>query len=189
MILSTVSALLIVSISVSLGYFHSNIGLVYGQNAIINNTVADTNDSIIYRNITNSPKVFEASANPTIGAIITFANPTAEPQDNNTTIALHNDLNNNNNTNNTVTMPNSVTNANSSSNYHLPSSSSSQSTNPIENMTGVQEGDGQEIDTGDEVDHVLTVSEAQAIKAKLVIPDSFPFKSDQCLLFLLQIRK
>ena len=47
-------------------------------------------------------------------------------------------------------------------------------------MTGVQEGDGQEIDIGDEAEQALTVSEAQAIKANLVIPDSSPFKSDQC---------
>jgi hypothetical protein len=47
-------------------------------------------------------------------------------------------------------------------------------------MTGVQEGDGQEIDTGDEVNHVLTASEAQALKANLVVPDSSPFKSNQC---------
>jgi hypothetical protein len=46
-------------------------------------------------------------------------------------------------------------------------------------MTGAQ-GEGQEIDTGDEGKQALTVSEAQAIKPNLVIPDSSPFKSDQC---------
>jgi len=166
-----------------LGYFHSNIGfLVYGQNAIINNTDADTNGSIIYRNITDSPKAFETTANPAIGAIITFTNSTSEPKDNKTTIDFHNNLNNNdNNTDNTVTtMPNSVNSANGSSNYYLPSSSQSQSTNSTKNLTGIQEGGGQEIDTGDEEEHALTISEAQAIKSKLVIPDSSPSKSDQC---------
>lgn len=174
--LSTVSALLIVSIIlVSLSYFHSNIDfLVYGQNAINNNTVADTNGSINDISNTDS-KVFESTANPTVGAIITFTNPTSQPQDNNITVDFDNNLNNN-----TMTIPNSVTNGNDSSNYYLPSSSPSQYTNSTENMTGVQEGDGQEIDTGDEIDHTLTISQAQAIKANLVIPDSSPFKSNQC---------
>jgi len=181
--LSSVSTLLIVSIIifVSLDYFHSYIGFfVYGQNAIINNTVVDTNGSVIYRNITNSPKAFEATANPAIGAIIEFSNPTSVSQENNTTLDFHNNLNNNdNNTSNTTTVPNSVNHANVSSIYP-PSSSQSQSSNLTENMTGVQHGDGQEIDTWDEEQQTLAVSEAQAIKANLVIPDSSPFKSTQC---------
>jgi hypothetical protein len=184
LLLSTVSTLVIVSVItfVSLGYLHSNIGfLVYGQNAIINNTGADTNGSIIYRNITNSPKAFEATANPAIGAVITFTNPTSEPKNNNTAIDF-NDLNNNdNNTNNTVTtVPYSDNNANDSSSHYLPSSSQSQSTNSTKNMTGVQKGDGQEIDTGDEEGQALSIPEVQAIKSNLVIPDSSPFKSTEC---------
>jgi hypothetical protein len=183
-LLSTVSTLLIVSIItfVSLDYFHSNIGfLVYGQNAIINNTVGNTNGRIIYSNVTNSPKAFEATANPAIGAIIELSIPNSVSQENNTTMDFNNLNNNDSNTNNIVTtVPNSDYNTNGSSNYYVPSSSQSQSTNSTENITGVQKGDGQEIDTEDQEEQSLSVPEAQAIKSNLVIPDSSPFKSNQC---------
>jgi hypothetical protein len=122
-LLSNVSALLLVSIIlVSLGYFHSHIGfLVYGQNTINNNMVVDTNRSINDRDITDSTKVFEPTANPTVGAIITFTNPTSEPQNNNTT-TVDSDNKLNNTTNNTVTIPNPVTNTNPGSSFPTVSS-------------------------------------------------------------------
>ena len=122
----------------------------------------------------NSAKVFESIASPTVGSIITFSKSIVS-QDNNITVES-NSLNNN--ANNTAPIPNIGTDTNSNSIYLL-SSSLSQYTNSAENMTGVQEGDGQEIDTGDEAEQALTVSEAHALKASLVIPDSSPFKSDQ----------
>jgi hypothetical protein len=176
-LLSNLSTTLLVSIIlVSVGYFHSSIDMVYGQNITSNNAVVYANEDLNDGNFTNSTKVFESIASPTVGSIITFSNSTVS-QDNNTTVESKNSLNNN--TNNTAPMPNTGTYANGNSIY-LPSSSLSQYTNSTENRTGVQEGDGQEIDTGDEAEQALTVSEAQALKANLVIPDSLPFKSDQC---------
>jgi hypothetical protein len=146
----------------------------YGQNITSNNAVvyaiADLNDG----NFANSAKVFESIASPTVGSIITFSKSIVS-QDNNITVES-NSLNNN--ANNTAPIPNIGTDTNSNSIYLL-SSSLSQYTNSAENMTGVQEGDGQEIDTGDEAEQALTVSEAHALKASLVIPGSSPFKSDQ----------
>jgi hypothetical protein len=171
------NTLLLISIAfVFLGYFHSNISFVYGQNTSINNTAVDTNISINDRNSTNSTKVLEPTANPTVGAIITLTNPTSS-QNNNTNVESKNSLNNY--TDNTAPIPNAVTDATDNSDY-LSSSSKSQSIDSTKNMTGPQAGDGQEIDTGDEEEQTLTVSEAQAIKANLVIPDSSPFKSTQC---------
>ena len=176
-LLSNLSTTLLVSIIlVSVGYFHSSIDMVYGQNITSNNAVVYANEDLNDGNFTNSTKVFESIASPIVGSIITFSNSTVS-QDNNTTVESKNSLNNN--TNNTAPMPNTGTYTNGNSIY-LPSSSLSQYTNSTENMTGVQEGDGQEIDTGDEAEQALTVSEAQALKANLVIPDSSPFKSDQC---------
>jgi hypothetical protein len=177
-ILSNLSTTLLVSIIlVSVSYFHFNIDLVYGQNITGDDAVIYANEDINDRNFTSSTKVFEPIASPTVGSIITLTNPTVS-QDNNTT----EESNNNNLNNNTDTVANSyaVTNTSGGDSIYLPSSSLSQYTNSTENMTGAQEGDGQEIDTGDEAEQALTVSEAQALKANLVIPDSSPFKSDQC---------
>lgn len=144
---------------------------VYGQSTSSNNTM-NTNSNII--NSTN----FKPSANPSIGSIVNFNDLRSNSQGKNATMESNSNLNDNNN-NNTSMPPNTVPNTNGNTNY-LPSTSPSQFTNSVGNMTGTQEGDGQEIDTGDEEAQVLTVSEAQAIKANLVIPDSSPFKSNQC---------
>jgi hypothetical protein len=153
--------------------------LVYGQNITGDDAVVYANEDINDRNFTSSTKVFEPIASPTVGSIITLTNPTVSQgtQGNNTT----KESNNNNLNNNTDTVTNSyaVTNTSGGDSIYLPSSSLSQYTNSAENMTGVQEGDGQEIDIGDEAEQALTVSEAHALKASLVIPDSSPFKSDQ----------
>jgi len=176
-LLSNLSTTLLVSIIlVSVGYFHSSIDMVYGQDISSNNTVVYANEDINDRNFTNSTKVFEPITSPTVGSIITLTNPTVS-QGNNTAVESNNNLNNNTDT---ITNSNAVTNTSGGNNIYLPSSSLSQYTNSIENMTGVQEGYGQEIDTGDEAEQALTVSEAHALKANLVIPDSSPFKSDQC---------
>ncbi len=176
---STFVLLLALITLISLSYFHSNDSLfVYGRGIVITDTAINTNSDMLDRNTSNLIKLPDLSVNPTIGAIITDTNPTSGSHDDNTDIESTNGLNNDY-TNNTATISSTDTNANVSSNY-LPSSSQSQSINSAENMTGVQEGDGQEIDTGDEVNHVLTASEAQALKANLVVPDSSPFKSNQC---------
>jgi hypothetical protein len=64
---------------------------------------------------------------------------------------------------------------------------SSQSTNISEsenhvqnNIPGIQSGEGQEIDIGEEEVQTLNPSQVQSLKANLVVPDSSPFKSDQC---------
>jgi hypothetical protein len=147
----------------------------YGQNITSNNAVVYANADLNDGNFANSAKVFESIASPTVGSITTFSKSIVS-QDNNITVES-NSLNNN--ANNTAPIPNIGTDTNSNSIYLL-SSSLSQYTNSAENMTGVQEGDGQEIDTGDEAEQALTVSEAHALKANLVIPGSSPFKSDQC---------
>ncbi len=176
-ILSSLSTMLLVSIIlVSVSYFHFNIDLIYGQNITGDNAVVYANEDLNDGNFTNSTKVFESIASPIVGSIITLTNPTVS-QGNNTAEESNNNLNNNTDT---VTNSNAVTNTSGGNSIYLPSSSLSQYTNSTENMTGAQEGDGQEIDTGDEAEQALTVSEAQALKANLVIPDSSPFKSDQC---------
>jgi hypothetical protein len=147
----------------------------YGQNITGDDAVVYANEDLNDGNFANSAKVFESIASPTVGSIITFSKSIVS-QDNNITVESNSI---NNNANNTAPIPNIGTDTNSNSIYLL-SSSLSQYTNSAENMTGVQEGDGQEIDTGDEAEQALTVSEAHALKANLVIPDSSPFKSDQC---------
>ncbi|MFZ0327202.1 MAG: hypothetical protein WAL66_07875 [Nitrososphaeraceae archaeon] len=160
-------ALLLIPVTlVFFSYSHPNIGFfVYGQSTS-NNSAINTNNSI-----TNSTKPLEPSANPTVGSIIKFNNLPSNSLGKSAIVESNNTLNGYNN--NTLLRPNAtITNSRESANY-LPSSST-------ENMTGAQQGDGQEIDTGNEGEQALTVSEAQAIKANLVIPDSSPFKSDQC---------
>src|SRR6476660_1608887 len=168
-------------------YSYSNFStLVYGQSTVVNNTAIYVNSSINDNNsITSSNKILEPAGNLTIGSMPQLTNSASNSQDKNAILESNNSLNSNDINHTSLMSSNPITNYSGSSNY-LPSSSSSSTsslpttTNSTQNITGVQEGNGQEIDTGDEEEHILTVPEAQAIKSNLVIPDSSPFKSNQC---------
>ena len=142
--LTLVPRLLVSIILVSVGYFHSSIDMVYGQNITSNNAVVYANEDLNDGNFTNSTKVFESIASPTVGSTITFSNSTVS-QDNNTTVESKNSINNN--TNNTAPMPNNGTYANGN-NICLPSSSLSQYTNSTENRTGVEKEMGKRLTRG-----------------------------------------
>jgi hypothetical protein len=177
--------LLIPVILMFFNHSYSNVSfLIYGQ-ITDNNTITNTNIANKDTNATiNSASNIGPAVNLIVGSIITFSNsPSSNSTGQTPTMELNNSLNNSNNTNNSniLTSHDALTNT-SEVNGNLPSSSSLPplDTTNAENMTGAQEGDGQEIDTGHEADQALTVQEAQALKANLVIPGSSPFKSDQC---------
>ena len=136
-----------------IGFPYNKTNLSYGQ--INNNTSSSNintkNSSNIRTNITNQSGQTEPSANPTVGSILTPNVP-----------ALPN-LNNN-----TISHP-AYKSTNLESKSHIQN-----------NTTGIQNGEGQEIDVEGAEEQALNPSQVQSLKAHLVIPDSSPFKSDQC---------
>jgi hypothetical protein len=138
-----------------IGFSYNKANPIYGR---IDNPTSTSdantknNSSIIYPNITKQTGQSEPSASPTIGS-------TLRP--------------------NMPSLP--------KFNSNIINKSSSQSTNISEsenhvqnNIPGIQSGEGQEIDIGEEEEQALTSSQVQSLKANLVVPDSSPFKSDQC---------
>ena len=110
------------------------------------------NSSIIYPNITKQTGQSEPSASPTIGSTL-GPNMPSLPKFNSNTI-----------------------NKTSSQSTNI-----SESENHVQNnIPGIQSGEGQEIDIGEEEEQALNPSQVQSLKANLVVPDSSPFKSDQC---------
>jgi hypothetical protein len=139
-----------------IGFSYNKTNLSYGQidNAPSNNSDTNTknNSSNIQANITGQARQSEPTASPTVGSILTPNMPEL-PRLNSNTI----------------------------------DKSSSQSTNISEsedhvqnNVPRIQSGEGQEIDIEGEEEQALNPSQVQSLKANLVIPDSSPFKSDQC---------
>ena len=139
-----------------IGFSYNKTNLSYGQidSATSNNSYTNTknNSSIVQANITSQAGHPEPTASPTIGSILTPNLPEL-PRLNSNTI----------------------------------NKSSSQSTNISEsenhvqnNIPGIQSGEGQEIDIEGDEEQALNPSQVQSLKANLVIPDSSPFKSDQC---------
>jgi|tagenome__1003787_1003787.scaffolds.fasta_scaffold20805839_1 hypothetical protein len=138
-----------------IGFSYNKANPIYGR---IDNPTSTSdantknNSSIIYPNITKQTGQSEPSASPTIGS-------TLRP--------------------NMPSLP--------KFNSNIINKSSSQSTNISEsenhvqnNIPGIQSGEGQEIDIEEEEEQALNPSQVQSLKANLVVPDSSPFKSDQC---------
>jgi hypothetical protein len=138
-----------------IGFSYNKTNPSYGRiDSPASNSDANTknNSSIIYPNITKQTGQSEPSASPTIGSTLRPNMPSL-PKFNSNTI----------------------------------NKTSSQSTNISEsenhaqnNIPGIQSGEGQEINIGEEEEQALTSSQVQSLKANLVVPDSSPFKSDQC---------
>ena len=138
-----------------IGFSYNKTNPSYGRiDSPTSNRDANTknNSSIIYPNITKQTGQTEPSASPTIGSTL-MPNMPSLPKFNSNTI----------------------------------NKSSSQSTNISEsenhvqnNIPGIQSGEGQEIDIEKEEEQALNPSQVQSLKANLVVPDSSPFKSDQC---------
>jgi hypothetical protein len=138
-----------------MGFSYNKTNPSYGRiDSPTSNSDANTknNSSIIYPNITKQTGQSEPSASPTIGSTLRPDMPSL-PKFNSNTI----------------------------------NKSSSQSTNISEsenhvqnNIPGIQSGEGQEIDIEEEEEQALNPSQVQSLKANLVVPDSSPFKSDQC---------
>src|SRR5215467_3574315 len=139
-----------------IGFSYNKTNLSYGQidSATSNNSDIHTknNSSIIQANITSHVGQSEPTASPTIGSILT-PNVPESPRLNNNTIDK------------------------SSIRSKILSESEDRVQN---NIPGIQSGEGQEIDIEGEEEQALNPSQVQSLKANLVIPDSSPFKSDQC---------
>ena len=138
-----------------IGFSYNKTNPSYGRiDSPTSNSDANTknNSSIIYPNITKQTGQSEPSASPTIGSTLRPNMPSL-PKFNSNTI-----------------------NKTSSQSTNI-----SESENHVQNnIPGIQSGEGQEIDIGEEEEQALTSSQVQSLKANLVVPDSSPFKSDQC---------
>ena len=138
-----------------IGFSYNKTNPSYGRiDSPISNSDANTKDnsSIIYPNITKQTGQSEPSASPTIGSTLRPNMPSL-PKFNSNTI-----------------------NKTSSQSTNI-----SESENHVQNnIPGIQSGEGQEIDIGGEEEQALNPSQVQSLKANLVVPDSSPFKSDQC---------
>lgn len=139
-----------------IGFSYNKTNLSYGQidSATSNNSDIHTknNSSIIQANITSHVGQSEPTASPTIGSILT-PNVPESPRFNNNTIDKSS----------------------------IRSKILSESEDHVQNnIPGIQSGEGQEIDIEGEEEQALNPSQVQSLKANLVIPDSSPFKSDQC---------
>jgi hypothetical protein len=138
-----------------IGFSYNKTNPSYGRiDSPASNSDANTknNSSIIYPNITKQTGQSEPSASPTIGSTL-GPNMPSLPKFNSNTI-----------------------NKTSSQSTNI-----SESENHVQNnIPGIQSGEGQEIDIGEEEEQALNPSQVQSLKANLVVPDSSPFKSDQC---------
>ena len=138
-----------------IGFSYNNTNPSYGRiDSPASNSGANTknNSSIIYPNITKQTGQSEPSASPTIGSTL-GPNMPSLPKFSSNTI------------NKTSSQPTNI----------------SESENHVQNnIPGIQSGEGQEIDIGEEEEQALNPSQVQSLKANLVVPDSSPFKSDQC---------
>jgi len=138
-----------------IGFSYNKTNPSYGRiDSPTSNSDANTknNSSIIYPNITKQTGQSEPSASPTIGSTLRPNMPSL-PKFNSNTI-----------------------NKTSSQSTNI-----SESENHVQNnIPGIQSGEGQEIDIGGEEEQALNPSQVQSLKANLVVPDSSPFKSDQC---------
>ena len=138
-----------------IGFSYNKTNPSYGRiDSPTSNSDANTknNSSIIYPIITKQTGQSEPSASPTIGSTLRPDIPTL-PKFNSNTI-----------------------NKSSSQSTNI-----SESENRVQNNTpGIQSGEGQEIDIEEEEEQALNPSQVQSLKANLVVPDSSPFKSDQC---------
>jgi hypothetical protein len=138
-----------------IGFSYNKTNPSYGRiDSPTSNSDANTknNSSIIYPNITKQTGQSEPSASPTIGSTLRPNMPSL-PKFNSNTI-----------------------NKTSSQSTNI-----SESENHVQNnIPGIQSGEGQEIDIGEEEEQALNPSQVQSLKANLVVPDSSPFKSDQC---------
>lgn len=138
-----------------IGFSYNKTNPSYGRiDSPTSNSDANTknNSSIIYPNITKQTGQSEPSASPTIGSTLRPNMPSL-PKFNSNTI-----------------------NKTSSQSTNI-----SESENHVQNnIPGIQSGEGQEIDIGEEEEQALNSSQVQSLKANLVVPDSSPFKSDQC---------
>ena len=138
-----------------IGFSYNKINSSYGRiDSPTSNSDANTknNSSIIYPNTTKQTGQSEPSASPTIGSILRPNMPSLPKFSSNTI-------------NKTSSQPTNI----------------SESENHVQNnIPGIQSGEGQEIDIGEEEEQALNPSQVQSLKANLVVPDSSPFKSDQC---------
>jgi hypothetical protein len=138
-----------------IGFSYNKTNPSYGRiDSPTSNSDANTknNSSIIYPNITKQTGQSEPSASPTIGSTLRPNMPSL-PKFNSNTI-----------------------NKTSSQSTNI-----SESENHVQNnIPGIQSGEGQEIDIEEEEEQALNPSQVQSLKANLVVPDSSPFKSDQC---------
>lgn len=138
-----------------IGFSYNKINSSYGRiDSPTSNNDANTknNSSTIYPNTTKQTGQSEPSASPTIGSILRPNMPSL-PEFSSNTI-----------------------NKTSSQSTNI-----SESENHVQNnIPGIQSGEGQEIDIGEEEEQALNPSQVQSLKANLVVPDSSPFKSDQC---------
>ena len=138
-----------------IGFSYNKTNPSYGRiDSPTSNSDANTknNSSRIYPNIMKQTEQSEPSASPTIGSTLRPNMPSL-PKFNSNTI-----------------------NKTSSQSTNI-----SESENHVQNnIPGIQSGEGQEIDIGGEEEQALNPSQVQSLKANLVVPDSSPFKSDQC---------
>ena len=138
-----------------IGFSYNKINSSYGRiDSPTSNNDANTknNSSIIYPNTTKQTGQSEPSASPTVGSILKPNMPSLPRFSSNTF------------------------NKTSSRSTNI-----SESENHVQNnIPGIQSGEGQEIDIGEEEEQALNPSQVQSLKANLVVPDSSPFKSDQC---------
>jgi hypothetical protein len=138
-----------------IGFSYNKTNPSYGRiDSPTSNSDANTknNSSIIYPNITKQTGQSEPSASPTIGSTLRPNMPSL-PKFNSNTI-----------------------NKTSSQSTNI-----SESENHVQNnIPGIQSGEGREIDIVEEEEQALNPSQVQSLKANLVVPDSSPFKSDQC---------
>jgi len=138
-----------------IGFSYNKINSSYGRiDSPTSNSDANTknNSSIIYPNTTKQTGQSEPFASPTIGSILRPNMPSLPKFSSNTI-------------NKTSSQPTNI----------------SESENHVQNnIPGIQSGEGQEIDIGEEEEQALNPSQVQSLKANLVVPDSSPFKSDQC---------
>jgi hypothetical protein len=138
-----------------IGFSYNKTNPSYGRiDSPTSNSDANTknNSSRIYPNIMKQTGQSEPSASPTIGSTLRPNMPSL-PKFNSNTI-----------------------NKTSSQSTNI-----SESENHVQNnIPGIQSGEGREIDIVEEEEQALNPSQVQSLKANLVVPDSSPFKSDQC---------
>jgi hypothetical protein len=138
------------------GFSYNKTNLTYGRiDSPTSNSDTNTknNSGKLITNITNQTGQTEPSASPTIGSIL-MPNAPSSPKL----------------TSNTINKSLSQSTNISESESHIRN-----------NIPGIQSGEGQEIDIEGEEEQALNPSQVQSLKANLVIPDSSPFKSDQCI--------